>query len=312
MTIAPMNVPHAPGYRRARVRVDTVWLNRKLLVGAGVLVAIALLALVGPVFVNTKQAVIGAADVNVVPVIGQSANPALGFRTSQAAHPLGTDSEGRDMLAVLVVGAPRTLYVGLVGAGLGVLVGTALGFVAGFRRGWRDAVITTITDVTLTIPGLAVLVVIASFFSQISITLLGLVMAIFAWPIPARLIRAQVLSMRERGYVQMAVLSGASGRRIMFGEMLPNLLPYIAASFTATMAGVILTTTGLETLGLGSTRLPSLGTTVNNALQQSAVFRGMWWWWGPPVVVLIVIFLSLFLMMIGLDEVSNPRLRRST
>lgn len=302
-------VPIQPLVTR-RAHRSSPWWNVKLITGLAILGAILSLAIVGRFIVDRDEALIGANDVNVVP-IGVTADPALGFKPHQGAHVLGTDSEGRDMLAVIVVGAPRTLYIGILGAGLGVALGTLLGFVAGFRRGWVDGVITTGTDVMLTIPGLAVLVVIASFFNDMSTTMLGLVMALFAWPIPTRVLRSQVLSLRERGYVQMAQLSGASTLRITFGEMMPNLLPYLAATFTATLAGVILAVTGLETLGLGSTRLPTLGTTVNSALQASAVFRGMWWWWGPPVALLIVIFLSLFLMMVGLDEVSNPRLRKA-
>ncbi|MFN8225000.1 MAG: ABC transporter permease [Gaiellales bacterium] len=296
--------------RTSRRSSESPWINTKLIIGVTVLAAVLSLAVLGRFIVGTDKALIGANDVNIVP-IGINANPAFGFKPNTHGHVLGTDSQGRDTLAVVVVGAPRTLYIGLVGAGLGVAIGTLLGFISGFRRDWVDAVITTGTDVMLTIPGLAVLVVIASFFTDMSTTTLGLIMALFAWPIPTRVLRSQVLSLRERGYVQMAQLSGASTLRVTFGEMLPNLLPYLAATFTATLAGVILAVTGLETLGLGSTRLPTLGTTVNAALQASAVFRGMWWWWGPPVVLLIVIFLSLFLMMAGLDEVSNPRLRKA-
>ena len=251
-TDLPAKVVH-----RRSVRERQPWFNPKLLIGAGLLAAILALSFVGPLLVDKDTALIGAADVNVVPAFGQAADPALGFRANESGHPLGTDSQGRDMLAVMVVGTPRTLYIGLVGAGLGVLIGTILGFVAGFRRGWVDGLITTATDVALTIPGLAVLVVLASFFADISATLLALVLALFAWPLPTRLIRSQVLSMRERGYVKMAQLSGSSTRGVMFREMMPNLMPYLAASFTATMAGVILTATALETLGLGSTRWPS-------------------------------------------------------
>jgi peptide/nickel transport system permease protein len=154
-----------------------------------------------------------------------------------------------------------------------------------------------------------VLVVIASYITQLEVVNMGLVMALFAWPLPTRLIRSQVLSMRERGYIQMAQISGASTFDIMFKEMMPNLLPYLAASFAANVSGVILTATGVETLGLGPTRIPTLGMTINNALAFAAIFRGMWWWWGPPIVILIIIFVSLFLMTIGLDEIANPRLR---
>jgi peptide/nickel transport system permease protein len=213
------------------------------------------------------------------------------------------------MLAVIIVGTPRSLQVGLIGAGIGMLVGIILGFTAGLLGGWPDSAISTLADVVITIPGLAVLVVIASYVSQLEVLSMALVMAIFAWPLPTRLIRSQVLSMREQGYIRMAQLSGSSIFDIMFREMMPNLLPFLAASFTGTVSGVILAATGLETLGLGPTRIPTLGMTINNALAFSAIFRGMWWWWGPPIVMLIIIFISLFLMTIGLDEVANPRLR---
>src|SRR5205085_12360885 len=120
------------------------------------------------------------------------------------------------------------------------------------------------------------------------------------------------LSMRERGYVRMAKLSGVSCFDIMFREMLPNLMPYIASSLAGIVAAAILAATSLEALGLGPTRIPTLGMTIYYAISSSAVIRGMWWWWGFPILILIVIFTGLFLMAIGLDEIANPRLRGAT
>lgn len=224
-------------------------------------------------------------------------------------HPLGTESSGRDMLAVLLVGAPRSLWIGVIAAGIGMLVGIILGFTAGFVGGWVDNVIRTLSDAFITIPSLAVLIVISSYVSFNNISYMAFMLALFSWPGPTRLLRSQVLSMRERGYVQMARLSGASTFRIMFGEMMPNLLPYLAASFTGNVSGAILAATGLEALGLGPTRIPTLGITIFYAIRGAAILRGMWWWWGIPIAALIVIFTGLFLMTIGLDEIANPRLR---
>jgi peptide/nickel transport system permease protein len=161
----------------------------------------------------------------------------------------------------------------------------------------------------ITIPALVVLIVISAFVRQITVENMGLLLALFAWPGPTRLIRAQVLSMRERGYVQMARLSGASTISIMFKEMMPNLLPYLAASFTGNVSANILAATSLEALGLGPTRIPTLGMTIFYAIRGSALIRGMWWWWGFPIIMLVLIFTALFLMTIGLDEIANPRLR---
>jgi peptide/nickel transport system permease protein len=108
----------------------------------------------------------------------------------------------------------------------------------------------------------------------------------------------------------MARLSGLSTFDIMFKEMLPNMLPYIAASLVGNVSAAILAATSLEALGLGPTRIPTLGTTIFYAIKGSAVLRGMWWWWGLPILVLVIIFSGLFLIAIGLDEIANPRLKR--
>jgi len=205
--------------------------------------------------------------------------------------------------------APGSLRVGLIAAGLGMAVGILLGFTAGFLGGWPDAVIRTISDAVITIPSLAVLIVISAYVRQINIENMALLLALFAWPGPTRLIRSQVLSLRERGYVQMARLSGASTFDIMFKEMMPNLLPYLAASFTGNVSANILAATGLEALGLGPTRIPTLGMTIFYAIRAAAILRGMWWWWGFPILMLIIIFTGLFLIAVGLDEIANPRLR---
>ncbi len=289
-------------------RWKSPWLNSKLLLGVGVLLLVAVTQFLGPRLWNTELARVGSAPINIVPIWAE-ADPNLGFKDGDPAYPLGTDSTGRDMLALILVATPRSLMVGLIGAGIGMLVGVILGFSAGLLGGWLDAIVRILADALMTIPGLAVLVVIASYVRQFDISSMALLMAIFAWPGPTRLIRAQVLSMRERGYIQMARLSGASTFDIMFKEIMPNLLPYLAASFTGTISGVIIAAAGLETLGLGPTRIPTLGMTINNALSASAILRGMWWWWGFPIVMLIIIFISLFLMTIGLDEIANPRLR---
>jgi peptide/nickel transport system permease protein len=289
-------------------RWDSPWLNSKLLIGLGVILLVVVLQLVGPLLWDTEMATVGSAPINIVP-IWTEADPNLGFKPGDPAHPLGTESNGRDMLALLIVATPRSLWVGLIGAGVGMLVGIVLGFSAGLLGGWLDTVVRILADALMTIPGLAVLVVIASYVRQFEIGSMALLMAVFAWPGPTRLIRAQVLSMRERGYIQMAQLSGASTFDIMFKEIMPNLLPYLAASFTGTISGVIIAAAGLETLGLGPTRIPTLGMTINFALRASALLRGMWWWWGFPIVLLIIIFVALFLMTVGLDEIANPRLR---
>ena len=292
----PVAVP-----RGARLnRWDSPWLNPKLVIGFTMILGVALVGLVGPLFWDATLARAASSPLNL---------PPMWVAGGTAAHPLGTENSGRDMLALLIAGAPWSLRVGLIAAGAGMIIGALLGFTAGFKGGRVDSVIRTIADAAITIPSLAVLIVIAAFVRQITVETMALLLALFAWPGPTRLIRAQVLTLRERGYVQMARLSGASTFAIMFKEMLPNMLPYLAASLVGNISGAILASTSLEALGLGPTRIPTLGMTIFYSIQGSGILRGMWWWWGFPIVVLVVIFTGLFMIAIGLDEVANPRLR---
>jgi peptide/nickel transport system permease protein len=243
-----------------------------------------------------------------------NANPlsAMPDLEPSAEYPLGTDTAGRDMLAVLIVGAPRTLEIGLIAGTVGVLLGTLLGFTAGYFGGITDSIIRSIADVALTVPSLAVLVVIASVISSVlSPEIMALIVASLAWMYPTRTIRSQVLTMRERAYVEVARLSGFSDIEIIFKELVPNLLPYLAASFVGAVAAAVLAAIGLEVLGLGPQSEPTLGMTIFWSIYYGALLRGMWWWWAPPVIIIIVLFIGLFLISSGLDEVANPRVRRA-
>ncbi|MCI0399060.1 MAG: ABC transporter permease [Chloroflexi bacterium] len=276
--------------------------------GAFLILMVVLVEILGPLFWDASMANTASAPLNLPPFWVEETQ-GFGLGQPDLAHPLGTESNGRDMLALLIVATPRSLRVGLIAAGIGMTVGIILGFTAGFLGGRVDNLIRILSDAFITIPALAVLIVISALVRQVTVENMALLLALFAWPGPTRLIRAQVLSMRERGYVQMARLSGASSFAIMFKEMMPNLLPYLAASFTGNVSIRILEATSLEALGLGPTRIPTLGMTIFYAIRAAAIIRGMWWWWGFPIFMLIVIFSGLFLMTIGLDEIANPRLR---
>ena len=139
---------------------------------------------------------------------------------------------------------------------------------------------------------------------------MALVIASLAWMNPARTVRAQVLTLRERGYIQVARLSGVSSGKVIVSEMLPNLLPYLAAGFVGAVSAAVLASIGLEALGLGPQNEPTVGMTIYWALLFNAPLRGMWWWWFPPILVVVVLFLGLLLVSAGLDEVANPRHRR--
>ncbi len=289
-------------------RFDNPWLNIKLVVGVIMVGSILLMGVIGPMLVDVDLAYVGRSPLNLPPVGFENMRGEGGDPT----HPLGTDNSGRDMLSLIIIGAPNSLLVGFVAAGFGMLGGIILGFSSGFLGGMADDIIRLSADITITIPSLLVLIVIQSLIPVQSLLVMAVLLSLFAWPQPTRLIRAQVMSMRESGYVKMAQLSGVPTSSIMFREMMPNLLPYLAASFIGNTTGSILAAVGLEILGLGPQRLPTLGRTIQNAIDNSGILRDMWWWWGLPTVILIVIFIGLLLINLGLDEVANPRLRKAT
>ena len=165
-------------------------------------------------------------------------------------HPFGTDRQGRDLLAAMVAGTPLTLKIGFIAGFLGVGIGTVLAFIAGYYRGMTDTVIRGIADIGLTVPGLLVLIIIAvSVRGGLTVNQMAIVVASLAWLNPTRTIRAQVLTLRERGYVEVARLNGMSGPEIILREMMPNLLPYLAATLVNAVSAAILASIGLEVLG---------------------------------------------------------------
>ncbi len=227
--------------------------------------------------------------------------------------PFGTDKQGRNLLAVMVIGTPLTIAIGM-GAGLiGVALGTMLALTSAFYRGAVDAIIRGIVDMGLTIPGLMVLIILAmNVRGGLSIPQMILVVAALAWLFPARVIRAQVLTARERSYIDIARLSGMSTPAIIVKEVLPNLLPFIVASLVGSVSAAVLASVGLEVLGLGSFDSLTIGMTLYWVIYYAAIINSWWWWWLPPTIIIIILFTGLFMLAVGLDEFSNPRLRKST
>jgi peptide/nickel transport system permease protein len=226
--------------------------------------------------------------------------------------PFGSDRQGRDLFAVIIAGTPLTLRIGLIAGFLGIALGTILAFVSAYYGGWTDYIIRGIVDVGLTVPGLLVLIILAVTIRQgITVDQMALVVACLAWLYPTRTIRAQVLSMRERSFVQVAKLSGMSGPEIIVKEMLPNLFPYLAAALVNSVSAAVLASVGLEVLGLGPIESPTIGMTIYWVLYNAALINGWWWWWAAPIAVLAILFIGLFSISVGMDEIANPRLRKT-
>ena len=287
--------------------------NRSLAIGLSILLFLILFTLIGYFFIDPAVDPYPlAAPASVAPTLAYCPKTQPDC-PEPVAYPFGTDAQGRDMFAVAITGTWITFRIGLMAGLIGVTVGTILGFVSGFYGGAPDTIIRWIVDVLLTVPGLLVLVVIASSLGEqtLGITQMALIISLLAWQGPARVIRSQVLSMRERPYVMMARLNGMGGMGIITQEMIPNLLPYLGASLVGAVTGAIFASMGLAALGLGPLREPALGVTIYWVINQSAFLRGLWWWGAVPIAIVALIFVMLFLISAGLDELANPRVRRS-
>jgi peptide/nickel transport system permease protein len=286
--------------------------NKALAGGLGILVFLIFFSLIGSFFTEPSDAYPLAGPASVAPTLSHCPRTQPDCAEPKA-YPFGTDGQGRNMFAVAVVGTWMTIRIGLLAGVIGVAIGTVLGFTSAFYGGMYDTVVRWAVDVLLTIPGLLILVVIASSLGERTMDMNGmaLIIAMLAWMGPTRTIRSQVLSMRERPYVMMARLNGMSNMAIIFKELIPNLLPYLGAGLVGSVTGAIFASMGLAALGLGPLREPTLGVTIYWVINQSAFLRGLWWWGAVPITIVALVFIMLFLISIGLDELANPRVRRA-
>jgi peptide/nickel transport system permease protein len=223
-------------------------------------------------------------------------------------YPLGTDDQGRSVLTLTIQGAKVSLLVGLSATAITMVIGSAVGLVAGFRGGWVDQLLMRITDWGLVIPWLVLAISLASIFGQ-SLAVIVLVIGLTTWPSTARLVRAQTLSVKERPYVERARALGASGWHLVTRHVLPNVMPVIMANTVLIVAIAILSETALSFLGLGDPFSISWGQILEQASNGGAATRGAWWWLGAPGLCIVLVVLAFTMIGFALDEIINPKIR---
>lgn len=268
--------------------------NRKFVAGAAVFLTLLLLALAGSLTVEPNERRTGAFPARQPP---------------SATAILGTTSLGQSVAIQLTEAIPNSMQVGLIAATIGTVFGALIGLTSGYFGGRTDAALRVLIDVFLSIPSLLFLILIASLLKGVSVPTMALIIGLFAWSWPARAVRAQALSLKERPFVRIARLSGMSGIEIVVRELLPHMLTWLGANFLNAFIAAILAESGLSILGLGPQRDMTLGMMIYWSLSYGAILQNLWWWWLTPVITLMILFLSLYLVHIGLDEVGNPRLR---
>ena len=221
-------------------------------------------------------------------------------------HPLGTDRLGRDVWARLVYGGRVSISVGIVAVAISIAITIVLGSISGYYGGWLDMLIMRFTDVMMVFPSLILIMVVVSMIGP-SIYNVMVVIGILGWTGTTRLLRGQILSVREWDFVTAARCVGASNRQIMFRHILPNALAPLLVAATFGVAGAILTEAGLSYLGLGVLPpAPSWGSMLNGA-QSIYILENFWWLWLPPGVAIFVTVLAINFMGDGLRDALDPR-----
>jgi len=231
------------------------------------------------------------------------------FESPSPAHWLGTNDIGQDILSELIFGARVSLLIGVLSALIAIGIGTTVGLLAGFYRGALDALLMRLVDVMLIIPVFPLMVLLAAYLGQSLWNLVG-VIGILGWARPARIIRAQVLSLTERDYVLAARAIGARNARIVWRHVLPGVLSLALAQFVLAASSGILTEAGLSFLGLGDPTQKSWGSMLYYAQARNAFLTGAWLWWVlPPGLMIAASVLGFALSGFALEDSLNPHLR---
>jgi peptide/nickel transport system permease protein len=232
------------------------------------------------------------------------------YRTPSLAHPLGTDFQGRDVLNQIIYGGRDILNVALIAALLSTLIAVTFGSLAATLGGKVDTVVLAIADVVLTVPQLIVLIVVAALFRPDGFLVVALILASLQWAGLLRQVRAQVLSLKEREYVEAARSLDLSLFHVIFREMLPNMASYVAIHFIFAMTGAVYAQVGLIVLGLIPLSGANWGVMLYFAQSQGALyFSDSFWYIMSPILAISLFQLSLVALASGLEDVFNPRLR---
>ncbi|HEX2425379.1 MAG TPA: ABC transporter permease [Actinomycetota bacterium] len=223
-------------------------------------------------------------------------------------YPLGTDDLGRSILTMTIWGSRISLLVGFMATIITMVIGSLIGIVAGYRGTWMDAALMRVTDWFLVIPWLALAIVLASILGPSLITII-VVIGVTSWPSTARVVRAQVLTLKERPYVERARALGASDWHLITRHILPNVFPVIFANTILVVAIAILSETTLSFLGLGDPLRASWGSILEAAYDAGATSLGAWWWLVAPGLAIVLVVLAFTMCGYALDDILNPRIR---
>jgi peptide/nickel transport system permease protein len=264
-------------------------------VGLGIVLGMVLLGLLAPLLVPASKA-------TEFSLLDARQAPSL-------RHVFGTSDQGTDVFAQVAWGARRSLLLGAAAGLIATILATTLGVFSAYVGGIVDEILNLLTNVFFVIPTIPLLIDVTAFLHTRSMLTMILVIACTLWAFEARILRAQALTLKNRDFVLAAKVAGESTRRIVFGELMPNMISRIAAAFVLVFYIAILVSAGLEFLGFGDLQKPSWGVALYWATVNSSVLQGEWWAFVFPGLAIGLTVLGLTLVLAGIDEVSNPRLR---
>jgi peptide/nickel transport system permease protein len=290
--------PPVPPSRLARLRLPgwavTLLRNPKARLGLGLVGFMVVVALIAPLVSVSNPTDFSLFDARQAP---------------SWHHLFGTTDQGSDIFSQVMLGTRRSLLLGAAAGALATVIATTLGVLAAYAGGVVDELVNFLTNVFLVIPTIPLLVVVSGYLKSRSMGTMIIVLAATLWAFEARILRGQALSLKNRDFVLAAKVSGESTWRIVFGEIMPNMISRIAAVFVLVFYISLLVDSGLEFLGLGDTTHVSWGMVLYWAQTNSSVLQGEWWPFVFPGLALVITVLGLTLILAGIDEVSNPRLR---
>ncbi|MBU0684856.1 MAG: ABC transporter permease [Thermoplasmatota archaeon] len=272
--------------------------NSAGMIGLGMLVAFVTMSLVAPLLATHD----GPLSLKWAEVNPQYASPSLEF-------PFGTDYYGRDVWSLTLWGSRASLIVGMLASLISIVLGTSVGLGAGYFGKIADEVLMRLTDFFLVIPWFPLMIVFVMLFGQTFENVI-IAIGITSWPSTARIVRAQVLSVKERAFVERARAVGAGNGRIIWKHILPNVFPLIFANTVLLIANSIFSESFLDFFGLGDPTVISWGTMLESAYEYQAFSSFAWWTILAPGLCIILLIMAFYLIGDALDEVLNPKLRR--
>ena len=264
--------------------------NQKAFAGSCIILFFALTAIFLPFFIHSPSDFLGTP-----------------LSPPSSEYIFGTNGQGQDVFSQTISGARQTLFVGFSAGILVVIIGALIGGIAGFYGGRIDDILSLLINVFLVMPGLPLMVILASWLPPSPGTLLG-VLVLTGWAWNARVIRSQMMTFKNRDFVSAAIISGESNIRIIVVEIMPRMLSLLASAFIGASIYAIGAQVGLEFLGLGDVSTVTWGTNLYWASNDLALLTESWWTFVPTGLSIAIVSFALTLINFGIDEVSNPRL----